>query len=188
MSSNTKGFIFIVILVAVIVGGLIFMNNRQKNSSQASTQSSDDSGNVAGVSTNTDPNQAPVTTSLNPDNKDSAYIASLAKFMTSQNMVLYGASWCPHCIAQREAFGSAVNDLKYVECSNAQPQAQIEGWNRVAYVGTSTGKSTTGIAGYPTWIYQGKGYSGEQTITQLAQIVGYIDGSSAPASADTGSN
>lgn len=172
MSSNTKGFLFIVILVVVIVGGLVFMNNRQKNNDSAS---STDSGTVAGASTNSDPNQAPVTTSLNPDKKSDAFIAGLAKFMTKQGMALYGASWCPHCKAQREAFGPAVSDLKYVECSSDTTKPQAEECSKITFTDASTGKSTTGIQGYPTWIYQGKGYSGEKTITELSQIVGYID-------------
>ncbi|MDO8444325.1 MAG: hypothetical protein Q7S80_02375 [bacterium] len=188
MNSNTKGFIFIVILVAAIVGGLIFMNNRQKNGSQASPQSSGDTGDVAGVSASSDPNKAPVTTSLNPDNKSDSYIASLAKFMTTQGMTLYGASWCPHCNAQRAAFGVAASDLKYVECSTDATKPQADVCSNITFIDTSTGKNSAGITGYPTWVYQGKGYAGEQTITQLAQIVGYVDGSTAPASTNAGSN
>lgn len=172
MSSSAKGFLFLVILIVIIVGGVVVANNRQKVTADTQT-------------TTSDPNTAPVTTSLNPDNKDSAYIASLAKFMTAQGMTLYGASWCPHCKAQREVFGSAVSDLKYVECSSDATKPQADVCNTVSYIDASTGKNGTGIQGYPTWIYQGKAYGGEQTITQLAQIVGYVDGSTAPAPVST---
>lgn len=171
MKSNTKSFILIVVVIAVIVGGLIYANSRSKNSTENSgDQASSDSGDVSGVSTTDN--------SLNPDNKDSNYIANLAKFMASKGMTMYGASWCSHCQAQKKAFGTAVSEIKYVECSSNTSEAQSAECSSVTYIDASTGKSTTGIAGYPTWVYNGKGYSGQQTLPQLAEIVGYVEGSS----------
>ena len=170
MSSNSKGFIFIVVLIVVIVGGIIFMNNKKKATADNQTGSSD-------------PNTAPVTDSLslNPDNKDQAYIDNLLKDMSAQGMTMYGASWCPHCQAQKAAFGSAISDLKYVECSADSSKPQADVCNNVTYVDATDGKTYNGVQGYPTWIYQGKGYSGEKTITDLAKIVGFTDNTSGSA-------
>jgi len=170
MSSNTKGFLFIVILVVIIVGGLVVMNNRQQDNSSSS---SSENGTVAGASTNSDPNTAPVNNSLNPSNKDQTYIDNLAKYMSSQGMTMYGATWCSHCQAQRESFGPAVKDVKIVECSTDTSSGQSDECNSVTFVDTSDGKTYNGIQGYPTWVFQGKGYSGEKSIDELAQIVGF---------------
>jgi len=170
MSSNTKGFLFIVILVVVIVGGLIVMNNRQNNDT-SSNSTSDESGDVAGASTQIN--------SLNPENRDQTYIDNLLKYMANQGMTMYGASWCSHCQAQREVFGAAVKDLKIVECDTSSG-TQSDECNAVTFTDTSDGKTYTGIQGYPTWIYQGKGYSGEKTIEELAQIVGFTDSTTTP--------
>ncbi len=177
MSSNTKGFVFIVALVAIVVGRIVYMNNR-KVTADTNTNA-----------TTTDPNTAPVTDSLNPDNKDQTYIDNLLKYMSTQGMTMYGASWCPHCKAQKAAFGAAISDLKYVECSSDSTKPQAAECANVNYTDTTDGKTYTGIQGYPTWIYQGKGYAGEKTITQLAQIIGFVDNSAASATpTSTGSN
>lgn len=162
MSSNAKGFIFIVVIVIAIVGGLIFSN--RDNSS-----STDDPAIAI-----EDPNTAPVDTKLNPDNRDASYISKLAKFMSEQGMTMYGASWCSHCNAQKKAFGESKKDLKYVECSDDKGE-QVEVCSKITYIDSATDRSMNGIQGYPTWVYQGKGYSGERTIPQLAEIVGFVD-------------
>ncbi|PIS08054.1 hypothetical protein COT78_00210 [Candidatus Berkelbacteria bacterium CG10_big_fil_rev_8_21_14_0_10_43_13] len=179
MSSNTKGFLFIVILVIIIVGGLIVMNNRQQDNSSGS---SSENGTVAGASTNSDPNTAPVNNSLNPSNKDQTYISNLLKYMASNDMTMYGATWCSHCKTQKESFGAAVKDLKIVECDISTGDGQSDECKAVNYVDASDGKAYSGIQGYPTWIYQGKGYSGEKSIDELAQIVGFTDSGAATPS------
>ena len=70
-------------------------------------------------------------------------------------MQMYGASWCPHCKAQKALFGSAFAKVNYVECTTDTVKCSI-----------------AGVQGYPTWIYQGQKYEGEQTLDQLATLTG----------------
>ena len=144
--SNKKWLLFLAIVVIVIIAGLgiiFFASNRvgDKNS-----KSDSENGQVSGVST---------------QNQDAEYKEKLAKYMTKQGMVLYGAYWCSHCKAQKELFGDAVRYLDYVECDakgdNANPDECV----------------AKGIEGYPTWIYNGEKYSGEQSLSKLAEIVGF---------------
>ena len=41
-----------------------------------------------------------------------------AQCLTQKKLKFYGAFWCPHCQAQKAAFGGAAEFLPYVECSN----------------------------------------------------------------------
>ena len=63
---------------------------------------------------------------------------TFAQCLKDKGAVFYGASWCPHCQAQKKLFGSSKQFLPYVECS------------------TLTGGQTQfckdkKIMGYPTW-------------------------------------
>ena len=84
-----------------------------------------------------------------------AQIQSLAQCLSDKGMKMYGASWCPHCKAQKELFGTAFSKVDYVECTTETVKCNI-----------------AGIQGYPTWIYQGQKYEGEQTFEKLAEITG----------------
>lgn len=70
---------------------------------------------------------------------------------------MYGASWCPHCKAQKAMFGTSFTKVDYVECTTDQVKCNI-----------------AGISGYPTWVYQGQKYEGEKTFAELAKIAGCI--------------
>ncbi len=105
-------------------------------------------------------NEAPKSTA------SAAEIDALAQCLSDKGVRMYGAEWCPHCKAQREAFGTSFSKIDYVECTVEQVKCNI-----------------AGIQGYPTWIYQGQKYEGEQTFEQLAAISGCeFQGSSAPIS------
>lgn len=41
----------------------------------------------------------------------------LALCLKEKGVIMYGASWCPHCTEQKEIFGSAFANLTYVECT-----------------------------------------------------------------------
>lgn len=84
---------------------------------------------------------------------------NLAKCLTAKGAVLYGAYWCPHCRNQKELFGDAVKDIKYVECQapNGGQTPECE---------------KAGITAYPTWIINGKQYVGEKSLQELAGITG----------------
>jgi len=84
---------------------------------------------------------------------------------------MYGASRCPHCKAQKAMFGTSFSKVDYVECTTDQVKCNI-----------------AGIKGYPTWIYQGQKYEGEQTFSQLAAITGCeYAGEDTPVSPSTSS-
>lgn len=83
--------------------------------------------------------------------------APLAQCLKDSGAEFYGAFWCPHCQAQKAAFGSAKKLLPYIECSNAdKSQTQI-----------CIDKK---IEGYPTWIFKdGTRLSGEVSMETLAE-------------------
>jgi len=83
----------------------------------------------------------------------------LAKCLTAKGAVLYGAYWCPHCRNQKELFGDAIKDIKYVEC-------------QVPNGGQTEECKKAGITAYPTWIINGKQYLGEKSLQELAEIAG----------------
>jgi thiol-disulfide isomerase/thioredoxin len=81
---------------------------------------------------------------------------SFVQCLAARGMTFYGASWCPHCQAQKALFGQSVKYLNYVECPD-NPQACID----------------KGVEAYPTWIDSaGAKHEGEQTIDQLSQLSG----------------
>ncbi len=91
-----------------------------------------------------------------PENLD-----DFAKCLTEKGVALYGASWCPHCSNQKEMFGDSLQYIKYVECADSEnPQIQTPEC------------ISAKIAGYPTWIINGKQYTGEQTLSELAKLTG----------------
>lgn len=86
---------------------------------------------------------------------NSTQIESLAQCLSEKGMKMYGASRCPHCKAQKAMFGVSFSKVDYVECTTDAVKCNI-----------------AGVSGYPTWIYQGQKYEGEQTFEELAKITG----------------
>lgn len=86
----------------------------------------------------------------------------LAQCMTQKGVKFYGASWCPHCAAQKKLLGNSMKYVDYVECAlpgNQQGQAQ-------ACIDAK-------IESYPTWEFQDHTrVTGEQTISQLTEKSG----------------
>lgn len=87
-----------------------------------------------------------------------SYEARLAEHLTEEGATMYGAFWCPHCSDQKDLFGSAVDDVPYVECDpegeDAQPQLCRD----------------KNIKGYPTWEIDGELYPGTRSLEELAQL------------------
>ncbi|MDE2399965.1 MAG: hypothetical protein KGL67_03085 [Patescibacteria group bacterium] len=65
---------------------------------------------------------------------------AFATCLKDKGATFYGAFWCPHCQAQKRAFGSSAHLLPYVECSTADGGGQLQ---------VCIDK---GIKSYPTWI------------------------------------
>lgn len=83
-----------------------------------------------------------------------------ASCLTNAGVTMYGAWWCSHCENQKDLFGSAFNNVNYVECSTA-----ARTMNQTC--------QDAGIVGYPTWEFSdGSRASGEQSLETLAQKSG----------------
>jgi len=72
--------------------------------------------------------------------KTSSLYTKLAQCITEKKVQLYGAFWCPHCQAQKAAFGEGAQYLPYIECSNPD-KSQNKTCNDAK------------IESYPTWVY-----------------------------------
>lgn len=82
---------------------------------------------------------------------------TFAQCITNSGAKFYGAFWCPHCQAQKAAFGKSAKLLPYVECSNPDKTQ------------TDVCKDA-GITGYPTWVFaDGTQASGEVPLQNLAE-------------------
>lgn len=69
-------------------------------------------------------------------NSDKSY-TNLTACLQKNQVVMFGASWCPHCASQKKLFLKSVKDLPYFECAVGSGQAQ-ECIDR-------------NITSYPTW-------------------------------------
>lgn len=90
------------------------------------------------------------------------WIRGLVQHLAKTDAKFYGASWCPHCMEQKELFGASARGLPYVECSPGGPQAPQA---RVC--------EEIGIKSYPTWVINGERYTGTQSLDNLAQLSKY---------------
>ncbi len=72
---------------------------------------------------------------------DSRQYDTFAQCLKDKGATFYGAFWCPHCQAQKKAFGSSSKLLPYVECSTLDTLGQ-----------TQICKDKK-IEGYPTWMF-----------------------------------
>ena len=91
-----------------------------------------------------------------------ASLADFARCITRTGARFYGTSWCPHCDAQREALGDAMDYVKYVECS-------VDG----ARGETTAACKRADVDGYPTWTFaDGSKEGGAQSLRELATKTG----------------
>ncbi|MDJ1184462.1 hypothetical protein [Roseofilum casamattae] len=95
---------------------------------------------------------------------------ALARHLQQIGAKMYGASWCPHCHAQKERFGKEATaeilgstaQSIYVECSpqgRSAPQATV--------------CQDAGIGVYPTWLIGGEKYEGNLSLQKLAELSEY---------------
>ena len=98
-----------------------------------------------------------------PTGPEDPQTRALAEYLTDQNVLFYGASWCPHCQEQKRLFGASATRLPYVECSPAGPNTP-----------QAPSCSRAGIQSYPTWVINGRAYPGEvMTLAQLAAATNF---------------
>lgn len=87
----------------------------------------------------------------------------LARRLSKEGAVMYGAFWCPHCARQKELLGrEAMQYITYVECAP-------KGWEAQPLI-----CNTKGVNGYPTWIFKDKTeLGGERPLEDLAKKVNF---------------
>ena len=91
-----------------------------------------------------------------------AGLDAFGRCLKDRGATFYGASWCPHCAAQRQTLGDAMSHVRYVECS--------EDGNRGAPARTC---KAANVSSYPTWVFaDGSRESGEQSLEALASRTG----------------
>ena len=84
-----------------------------------------------------------------------------ARCLARNRVTMYGASWCPKCRAQLDAFGSSAEFLNYVECSRNGTRAQTDECKQA------------GIEAYPTWEFRDRSrIRGKQSFRSLAEKSG----------------
>lgn len=89
-------------------------------------------------------------------------LRALAEHLAQSGAKFYGASWCPVCNEQKDAFGAAARHLPYVECS---PQGRNGG---VAFECLGAG-----VGGYPTWVIERQHYVEVLPPERLARLSGF---------------
>ncbi|MFA5926881.1 MAG: protein disulfide isomerase family protein [Patescibacteria group bacterium] len=157
-----KGAMFgLIVLVVIVVAGIAIGAGKGKGSDSSSGDASANNS-VSQDSSGMDNSNIP-----DGESGESAeYKEKLAKFLAQRGAVMYGAYWCPHCKSQKKAFGDAFKYVNYVECDASGENANPDEC------------AAKGITGYPTWIYQGKSYSGFRSLSQLAQMVDFSSSTS----------
>ena len=82
-------------------------------------------------------------------------IDKLAKCLTNNGVVMYGAFWCPHCANTKKKFGSSFGYVNYVECD---PRCKPDEQGKIlvacqGYEGQPELCLEREIEGYDTWIF-----------------------------------
>ncbi|MEA5567870.1 vitamin K epoxide reductase family protein [Anabaena sp. UHCC 0399] len=117
---------------------------------------------------------APFVPQSNPDPKFGWEITTtsgeaeiaLARHLVQVGAKEYVAYWCPHCHDQKQLFGKEAYDILEenqvkVECAADSPNSKPELCKAAQ------------ITGFPTWIINGKPYSGVQDLSELAKVTDY---------------
>jgi glutaredoxin len=73
--------------------------------------------------------------------------------LTIKGATMYGTSWCTYCKSQKALFGNSFKQIHYVDCDIEKDRCLKDG-----------------VEGYPTWIIDGKSYSGEQSLQKLSAL------------------
>ena len=103
-----------------------------------------------------------------PTGPEDPMIRALAEHLADEDVLFYGASWCPHCQEQKRLFGASADRLPYIECSPAGPNTP-----------QAPSCTSVGIQTYPTWIINGRATVGEVlSLAQLADASGFPDAAS----------
>lgn len=149
MKNNSK-FLFVLIAILLIGGGLIFAMNAKNKVADTRPTDLQTSGEVAGVSTTTAVSES-----------DSSYVLKLAEYLSDKGAVMFGAYWSADTVSQKKLFGDSAGIVDYVECDPQGSNANLDEC------------TAQNIQTYPTWVYKGQQYRGIQTLAELAKIAGF---------------
>ncbi len=99
----------------------------------------------------------------------------LAKHLNQIDAKMFGAFWCPHCADQKKLFGvQAIAEMPYIECAPEGPSPQLELCSQELGKASEKLRPIIGRdAGFPTWKIGDNYYSGQQSLTDLAQYSDY---------------
>ena len=97
-----------------------------------------------------------------PPEVEDSFARALALHLSERGAKMYGASWCPHCIEQKELFGASARRLPYVECSPGGQGSRM-----------AAACAAAGIKQYPTWIIGGQRFEEVLTLPRLAELTGF---------------
>lgn len=90
---------------------------------------------------------------------DIEYTTKLANCLTENGVTMFGTERCGHCKNMKAAFGTAFENVDYVDCDEDR-QACLD----------------AGVRGFPTWTdAEGNPYPGTQSLERLASIGGCED-------------
>jgi len=87
--------------------------------------------------------------------------SNLTSCLAEKKVVMFGASWCPHCADQKKLFGRSAKDMPYFECSKGGGQVQ-ECTDR-------------GIMSYPTWQLNEEALKALPELAQIDLFNGELD-------------
>lgn len=93
--------------------------------------------------------------SLNSFGSSNPGYDELAICLTQKGAIMYGTDWCSHCKIQKETFGNSFRLINFVDCDKNKEECQ-----------------SAGVQAYPTWIINGKLYTGEKSLIELASLAG----------------
>ena len=114
---------------------------------------------ITNSNTNNNANSANSAINVPPGTYD-----ALAKCLSEKGAKFYGAFWCPHCQDQKDIFGSSVEFLPYIECSD--PNEKNSSIFQQAC-------KDANIKSYPTWVFaDGSRLVGKQELSTLADKTG----------------
>ena len=80
---------------------------------------------------------------------------NFSKCLTEKGVIMYGASWCPHCQEQKALFGDSFQYVDFVDCEK-----------------TPNLCSAAEIKAFPTWIINGEKHLGTKPLDILAVYSG----------------
>ena len=85
----------------------------------------------------------------------------LAKCLSANGAMMYGAYWCPHCQEQKKMFGKSVKYMSHIDCA-------VRGSTEILQI-----CKDAGVENFPTWKFRsGEKVTGIIPLDRLARLAG----------------